>query len=302
MQSLISRICTKALSEEFISFRPISGLGSVNEVYAFDTVEGKYILRINDFEEKQVEYLKEKFCLEATGGLGIPGPKVLAMGQMGSYVYMIQNHLGGRNAKDVEQANRNRIWRKLGTYARKFHEIPGIDEEAVNEQEFHADWKARLNYNLKELHQSDSLLSLGYLSSEEHRAISTLLESLEEKEFKTGLVHGDLSPRNVHMEGEEIYLLDWGTAEINVVPHTEIGILQISGEASEEEISLFLEGMGISQKEYQAIERDVHALNLLHRLDKYRWAEAYDQDKLDAYVEKIKSASSFLNQSQSNET
>ncbi|MEM8887176.1 MAG: aminoglycoside phosphotransferase family protein [Bacteroidota bacterium] len=302
MQSLISRISIEALSEELISSHPISGLGSVNEIYAFDTAEGKYILRLNNFEEKQIEYRKEKFCLEAVGEMGIPGPKVLAMGQIEEHVYMIQNRLGGENAKEVGQESRNKIWRALGTYARQFHEITKIEDEAVKKQEFHADWKARLTYNLKELNPSDSLLQLAYLQVEDHEAILSVLLALDKKDFKTGLVHGDLCPRNVLMEGENIYLLDWGTAEINVVPHTEIGILLLSEEASAKEISIFLQGLGITQEEYREMEKDIHALNLLHRLDKYRWAEAYDQDNLDSYVKKIKAAFHPLIQSQSHET
>ena len=301
MQSLVSRICKEALSEELISYRPISGLGSVNEVYTFDTKEGKYVLRLNDLEEKEIEYRKEKFCLEATGELGIPGPKVLAMGQMETYVYMIQDQLGGINAKDVGQTRRNKIWRQLGIYAERFHKIPKIEDDEVNEQEFHADWKARLSYNLKELHPNDSLLGLGYFKLAVHNNIRAILESLQGKEFQTGQVHGDLCPRNVHISEEEIYLLDWGTAEINVVPHTEIGILQISGEASAEEYALFLEGMGISQKAYREMEWDIQALNLLHRLDKYRWAESFDKENLAPYVEKIKTALHSLTQSHKHE-
>jgi len=144
-------------------------------------------------------------------------------------------------------------------------------------------------------------LQLAYFKAEKHQEIQAILQDLHQKDFKTGLVHGDLCPRNVHLDGEYIYLLDWGTAEINVVPHTEIGILLLSEEASTEEVSIFLEGMGISQEDYQQMERDIHALNLLHRLDKYRWAEAYDQDNLDSYIEKIRSAFHPLTQSQSNE-
>lgn len=302
MQSLISKICLEALSAELISSHPIAGLGSVNEIHAFDTAKGKYILRLNDFEEKQSEYLKEKFCLKATGEMGIPGPKVLAMGRMQSYVYMVQDRIDGINAKEVQQENRNRIWRKLGTYARKFHQIPKIEDETVNKAEFHSDWKARLLYNLKELNPEDSLLEFGYVELREHEAIRSVLQSLLAKDFKTGLVHGDLCPRNVHIEGEKIYLLDWGTAEINVVPHTEIGILLLSGEALEDEIGIFLEGMGISVEEFRQMEEDIHSLNLLHRLDKYRWAEAFDPENLDEYVNRIKTVFQQLNHSASDET
>ena len=46
------------------------------------------------------------------------------------------------------------------------------------------------------------------------------------------MVHGNLCPRNVILSNKEVYLLDWGTAEINVLPHHEIGLVMLAGEAS----------------------------------------------------------------------
>ena len=90
------------------------------------------------------------------------------------------------------------------------------------------------------------------------------------------------------MSKEGVYLLDWGTAEINVTPHNEIGLVMMSNEANENEFAFFLKGLGISKLEYQKIEEEIITLNFLHRLDKYRWAESYDAENLVDYEMKIK--------------
>ena len=116
------------------------------------------------------------------------------------------------------------------------------------------------------------------------------LEQLASKEFKSGLIHGDLCPRNIIWDRGKVYLLDWGTAEINVIPHIEIGIIMSSGEANKEEIETFIEGYGISANEYEQIGREILIFKFLHRLDKYRWAKGNVPHVIDRYIDKVKSA------------
>jgi len=97
-----------------------------------------------------------------------------------------------------------------------------------------------------------------------------------------------LCPGNVILSKEGVYLLDWGTAEINVVPYNEIGLVMMSKEANEIEFEHFLEGLGISNLEYKEMEEEIFKLNFLHRLDKYRWAESYDVAHIEDYEIKIR--------------
>lgn len=48
--------------------------------------------------------------------------------------------------------------------------------------------------------------------------------------------------------------------------------------------------MEISKKKYEEIEREIRLLNILHRLDKYRWATEYDVEHLKKYTDKLKQA------------
>jgi serine/threonine-protein kinase RIO1 len=110
-----------------------------------------------------------------------------------------------------------------------------------------------------------------------------------------GLVHGDLCPRNVIVNKQDIYLLDWGTAEINIVPHNEIGQLLMSDEVSKAEFKVFLNGMGISNDEFKSMEEEINVLNFLHQLDIYRWAEGQGISKINDYPLKVKNTFDRLN-------
>lgn len=286
MKKIIQTILQQELNDSVDSIQEINGLGSVNRIFEVKGGKQTYIFRLNN-SSKEIEYRKEKWCLENVIKLGIPSPKVLKMGFRDNLVFMIQEKVLGLNGKLCSLEEKQEIWRNLGAYAAKYHTIQRIEEEAVEAQEFHKDWKARLIYNIAELQEKDSLLKNKILSQAEHLKTKQTLLKLKNIKFNVGLVHGDLCPRNVVWAKETTYLLDWGTAEINVVPHTEIGLVLLSKEASETEFNLFLEGLGISSAQYQAIEEEIHILNLLHQLDKYRWAEGYDVENLQDYGQKV---------------
>jgi tRNA A-37 threonylcarbamoyl transferase component Bud32 len=289
MKNLIHEIFSREFSEIILSVNEIKGLGSVNSVFEVHGRRGEYIIRLNT-EEKRLEYKKEHWCISSVGELGIPTPKVLSIGMLENFSFMVQEKVNGINGINYPLAKRRKIWEKLGSYVAIFQQIKRIEDEEVEENEFHKNWKSRLRYNLSELNEEDSLLKMKVFSKVEHKEIRIALSSFESIDFNVGLVHGDLCPRNVIVNGDIIYLLDWGTAEINVIPHTEIGILLLSEEASSVEIKYFLKGLGLTPDKYMEIENELKTLNLLHRLDKYRWAEGQGISSIEDYTKKIKKA------------
>ncbi|MFK7904805.1 MAG: aminoglycoside phosphotransferase family protein [Chitinophagales bacterium] len=264
----------------------IVDLGSVNRVFDIDCSSGGYILRLNE-EEKRLEFVKEKYCMDKAGDLGLPVPKVLKLGLNGDNLFMLQYKIEGVNGSKCDAKEKIRIWEQLGNYASKYQQIPRINVPEIEANEFHKTWKHRLKYNIEELNPNDSLLQSGVLKENEQTEIKSILTTLLDRDFKTGLVHGDLCPRNTIFDTSITHLLDWGTAEINVVPHTEIGVLLMQREANEGEFDAFLKGMGISKEKYSAILPDIRKLNLLYRLDKYRWAVDFDVEGLKDYEEKV---------------
>jgi len=65
----------------------------------------------------------------------------------------------------------------------------------------------------------------------------------------------------------EVYLIDWGTAEIDIVPHSELGVLMMKKECSKEEFHCFLEGIGLNGSGYEKIEKEIKVINLLNGCD-----------------------------------
>ncbi len=290
MEKTIQEILQTTLGEEVRSVLEINGLGSVNQVFEAVGQHGSYIIRLNDEPPKELEYLKEQWCLEKVAELGIPSPKVIGMGTQNHTHYMILEKVHGINGTLCSQEEKESIWRSLGRYAEKYQHLQHIAVPEVEKAEFHANWQARLAYNLKELNAQDSLLRNQFLHPEEHQLARAALSKIENREFRVGLVHGDLCPRNVIWKEGTTHLLDWGTAEINVVPHIEIGLVLVSKEASQEEYTCFLEGLGVSSSDFKAMEKDIHILNLLHQLDKYRWAEGQPMENLGEFAKKVRKA------------
>jgi tRNA A-37 threonylcarbamoyl transferase component Bud32 len=209
--------------------------------------------------------------------------------------YMIQEKIIGINGQFCTSKEKRYIWKCLGNYAKKYQQVKRIENQEVEDKEFHKNWKSRLEYNIVELNKNDSLLKNNILTAREQYKSKKVLNRILDKEFKTGLVHGDLCPRNVIWSKGEVYLLDWGTAEINVVPHSEIGILLMSGEAKAAEFEIFMEGLEISQTEYDSMEEEIMILNYLHRLDKYRWAESFDSKNIMEYGKKLRASFEKIN-------
>ena len=289
MENIIQEIFRNELEEELQSIQPIEGLGAVNLVFDIQCKSGNYIIRCNPEEAKKIEFQKEKWCIEKAIKLGIPSPEILKIGIHKEMNFMIQNKIQGINGSLCSAEEKIKIWETLGKYSSIFNQIPRFEIKEVEDNIFHKNWQAKLLYNIKELNEHDSLLRNNVLTQTEQTEIKKALSSLKDKLYKVGLIHGDLCPRNVIWSNGEVYLLDWGTAGINIVPHTEIGIVLMEKEASEIEFQSYLKGLGLSNLDYKKIEKELSILNLLHRLDKYRWATDHHIEEITDYEERIRS-------------
>lgn len=288
MEKIIQEIFETELGEVVLAINEIIGLGSVNRVFDVSGNQGDYIIRLYESLDKRLEYEKEKWCIEQVAGLGVPSPQVLSMGFRQETLFMIQGKIPGISGQACERIEKDKIWNALGRYAARFQQISRIENRAIEAKEFHKDWKARLRYNLNELNEEDSLRRNKVLSEAEQNQAKEALMQLENKDFQVGLVHGDLCPRNIIWSSGVVYLLDWGTAEINVVPHIEIGTVLMSKQADPKAFQSFLDGLGISSLRYESMEAEIHCFNLLHHLDKYRWAEGHHVENIKDYENNIR--------------
>ncbi len=287
MRNIVRSIIRKTVSEEIISVEKIEDFGTVNDVFKITCEKNNYVLRIND-ESKYTEYLKEKWCLENVAKANIPVPEVVRVGINHKKAFLLQKEIAGLNGKCLPLAEKNKLYYSLGRYAAIYQDIESIDCLEVKQEEFHADWRSRLSYNLGKLNWEDKLLQSNVINKKEQDQIKEILKELNTKQFNTGLVHGDLTPSNTIVENGKVFLLDWGTAEINIVPHSEVGILIYESSANSANISNFMDGMEISEDQYEKIKGEILRVQLLRRLDKYRWATAHDRKNLKGFADKVK--------------
>jgi aminoglycoside phosphotransferase len=296
--AVVSEVAAAFLREPVRSIQPI-GQGSNNKNFLVETTAGRVVVKLSH-EHRQhralQDYQKEKWCIEQSAALGVPGPSVLSTGQAGDNAYMIQTFVEGANGKEIK-GDRTAIWRKLGEYAKLTHSIKvtGWSEDFFDDTPGgqRASWLKFLNYNIECLTDDDQLIDLGVVNREQSRRIRGLFEELRGKAFQFGLNHGDLSIWNTLVEPSgKLNLLDWGSAEAHIVPHFDmlhiVGHHLKDGTPTVEEMSAFRLGYGLSDEEHRRLRLEVDRLFLLSSFDKLRWAIDRNPARIGEFAERAK--------------
>lgn len=303
-QALAKQIISNTFGENVQFVHPIIGKGTVNQVYQVETDNSEYIIRMNESPIALSIYKKEKWCIEQAKIYGVPGPKVLAIGEIDQVAYMIQSKVKGKNGGD-SSFDKEIIWKMLGIYTKQFHSIPvnGFGEilaDPVNQtfnasthEGFDGSWHGFIKYNIDCLTEDDPFLSLGVWTKEDSKIVKQKFESLLDTPFSFGLVHGDLSLKNTIVDDmANITVLDWGCAEVHLTPYWEL--LQLiksqidKGNPNTSEFISFLQGYGLSMMEYKEIQPTLEKLLLLDACDKLRWAIDCKPDCISSFAEYTK--------------
>jgi Ser/Thr protein kinase RdoA (MazF antagonist) len=301
--AVASDIAVRFLRERVRSVSPI-GQGSNNKNFLVETANGRAVVKLSHEHRRHralQDYQKEKWCIEQSAALGVPGPTVLSVGEIDGNAYMIETFVEGINGKKVE-GDRTAIWRKLGEYARLTHSIKvtGWGEDFFDDRPGgqRASWLKFLTYNIESLTDDDPLIELGVLSRELLPVARRLLEELRDKTFQFGLNHGDLALWNTLVEPSgKINLLDWGSAEAHIIPHFDL--LYVfrqhlwDGTPTIEEMAAFRQGYGLSDEEHERLKPELDRLFLLIRFDKLRWAIDRNPSRIEDYVERAQLALSI---------
>lgn len=151
-------------------------------------------------------------------------------------------------------------------------------------------WENFVAYNIQSLCPDDKLIELGVLNEEKSERVKKLFQELIKKQFNFGLNHGDISLKNIMISDEnKVSIFDWGSAEAQIVPHHDIGvILEDSLKNNSPEFKSFLNGYGLSDKNYADMEEDLHSLMLLRAIDKLRWAIDKHEVDIPAFTTRVK--------------
>lgn len=285
----LQEIALKHLGEEVQEADRISGRGFVNEIYVLTTNSSKYVLRIDPNETTLDRFQKEAWCMDAAEKAGIPVSRTLGLGIQEMHPYMLLSYVEG---EEVEAENRKPIWSKLGEYAQKIHaiEVSGFGERMQSSGSFNGSWPDYLEYNISSLNNEDKLLALGIISESQSERLKNTFLQLKNTTFNFGLIHDDLSLKNTILGSDEnVYLLDWGSARVDVIPHMDFAeVLHSSLDEDSQEFSLFLENYGMNKEKFEKIKADIHRLELLRFTDKVRWAIDRKPELIDQKAKELK--------------
>ena len=78
-----------------------------------------------------------------------------------------------------------------------------------------------------------------------------------------------MSAKNTIVDGDKVFLIDFGCAHVGIVPFDEFISLEKS---TEREFAVFREAYGMSDETFKQNERIFRILSMLSAFDKLRWA------------------------------
>lgn len=274
--------------------------GATNEVFEVKFPESTIVVRISP-EVNADQFKKEQWGMEEASKLQIPSPKVLAVGMQNDSPYMVLEYIDGVHGSESPDATN--IWRELGKYAKAIHSIPieGFGDHMLTPGKFVSNrngFEEYVQYNIDCLSVDDKLLQIGILTQAQSEQIKKLFESLKGQDFQFGLNHGDLALRNtITSRTGEVFLLDWGSSEVHIIPHFDIvEVLQTSFnfDSENQDFTVFLDGCGIGKEQFLAIKPVIDKLFLLRAIDKLRWALEKNPSKLDRFKNNIDKVLNYL--------
>ncbi len=288
---LIGEIVTKFFNSLPVAVHKIVDRGATNKVFRVDLSESTIVIRISP-EPNADQFQKEQWEMEQARQLQISTPKVLSVGMYENTPYMIQEFIGGVHG--TEAPNKTGLWKTLGEYAKIIHSMPTKGFGDHMDMQFpgkfdsnRKDLSEYLKYNIDELNDKDILLKMDILTLRQSEKIKAMLESLKDESFTFGLNHGDLSLKNIIDKNGQVFLFDWGSSEVHIIPHFDfMEALQTSFKFKFEDRDFvaFINAYGFSENQFMEIKPTIDILFLLRAIDKLRWA-----------IEKNHKADHFIN-------
>jgi aminoglycoside phosphotransferase (APT) family kinase protein len=238
------------------------------------------VVRLNkpadDTAKVRGDYDKERWCIDLAATAGVPGPDVLAIGEHAGRAFMLQHRVPGVNGK-LSTMPPGELFQTLGRYARLIHGLPvngfGDSIERFENGNGRDGWLGFVDYNLGELTDQDPLLALGVYSRDQQATVRAAFRRLRGLPLRVGLNHGDLARRNTIVDASgRVTLLDWGCAEMHIVPHYDLNALLAWYELDHANLRAFLDGYEITGAEWAATLPELAAFALLKSFDLTRWA------------------------------
>ena len=263
----------------------ISGRGSCNQVFRADAGSRSIIIRLNSDRDPR-EFQKEAWCMARAADAGVSVAKPLGHGNLHGWNYGVQSFEGEMHGEDAE--DQHAIWEFLGRSAALFHGVgvTGLGDVLLDEAKgaFDGEWQTYVGDNIRAL--ATDAPGAG-MNDAQASALVNSIESLATRQFQIGLCHGDLTPRNVVLDGSRTTLIDWGCAHAHIVPHFDFRELLRKHAVDSLEVRSFLAGYDGDFDEAVLLS-EVNDLLLLCAFDLIRWARDRAPDQLQVKTEEFR--------------
>ncbi len=278
LAALAARIASHFWKQPVRDVTPIVGKGTQNHIFVVTNEQegARVVVRMSDDPGASRTYEKEQWCLAQAASHGVPGPVALALGRADNYSYLLLSFVEGVNGQDMT-GDTTPLWRTLGQHIRRVHAVPvagfGDDVDDLARSRPGETWQRFVDYNIESLSDDDPLRRLGVLTAAEAGRVQSLFGALKRREFRFGLIHGDIALRNIVVgPSGAVSLLDWGCAEAHIVPHYELIRMGERDPLEAADLEAFRDGYGLAASEFAEMQTDLTDLALLKAFDLTRWA------------------------------
>ncbi len=226
---LTGKIITKEKKEEALC----------NEVYFVNAEKGKFIIKIAQGKIRQneldkefniISQLKSKICL----------PEIYLYEQAEEYSYFIMKYIEGSKPKQFT----DKVLQQMAESLKNIHQ--------VNLTDSFVDYESILN--IAEQNMIENRLDLDEFIKDDttHEPKDVFVYLKENKtQVKACLLHGDYRPKNMLIEGDNLYILDWGLSFVGD-PYYDLAI--IKWYFTNEEFDKFVKYYGIEKLDAQRLE------------------------------------------------
>lgn len=242
--------------------------GLTNFVFAVKHSEGDFIIRLSPDPTKINAFIKEQWAESAVREAGVPTAEILEVGnEVVPHPYMIVRQVEGDEA--VNHPKRLEIVREMGRLAALINSVPtsGFGNTF--------DWSNNLlsrNETFKEYLQNalnveaklETLEKHEMISADKRKKLRKIFEAAMRLEPQPKLNHSDMRLKNVIVgeKGEINAVIDWENCTSNIAPQWELSIALHDLWIDEKQA--FLEGYGISRKEFAEIAPLINAFNIIN--------------------------------------
>lgn len=248
--------------------QPVHG-GLNNYVFEARVGAERLVLRISTSPEKLQVFMKEQWAVTAARRKRIPTPEILEVSnEVIGLPYMISRKVEGHPAELVGH-RRTSIIGELGHYAAiinsiRTHDYGNIFDWSPNKLSRNRTWPEYLERELEVDERLEILRRSGVLTGINLRKLSKQVALMRNWSAKPTLSHGDLRLKNIILDenGKICAILDWENCTSHVAPYWELSIAL--HDLTMDERQSFLEGYGLSLKEFVRLAPAIKALNVLN--------------------------------------